>query len=235
MNKLFWGLLYLLSFGIKTNAQGLDIKHLTDNFYIYTTYKPINGSPFPSNSMYLVTEAGVVLFDTPWDMQQTYPLLDSIEQKHQKKVIACIVTHFHDDRTAGLDLLKLKGIATYSSLQTWCLCKERDEHQAAHYFTADTTFQFGQYQVQTFYPGEGHTSDNIVLWFPVQRILYGGCLVKSTEAKGLGNVADANVAAWAATIKTVLQRFPRPRFVIPGHHSWRNRKSLQHTLRLLKR
>src|SRR3954468_16782828 len=81
-------------------AQGaspkLSISHLTGNFYIYTTYKNINGSPFPSNSAYLVTDEGIVLFDTPWDTTQFQPLLDSIYARHQKKPVLCIATHYHD-------------------------------------------------------------------------------------------------------------------------------------------
>lgn len=43
----------------------LRIQHLTDNFYVYTTYKDLDGTMFPSNSMYLVTNAGVVLLTHP--------------------------------------------------------------------------------------------------------------------------------------------------------------------------
>ncbi len=52
--------------------------------------------------MYLVTDSGAVLIDTPWDASQTKPLLDSIVKRHNKKVVVCITTHFHDDRTSGL-------------------------------------------------------------------------------------------------------------------------------------
>ena len=144
----------------------LQISHLTGDYYIFTTYKPINGKPFPSNGMYLVTDEGVVLFDTPWDTTQFQPLLDSIEERHGKKVVMCISTHFHDDRTAGLDFLKSKGIKTFSSKQTFDLCKENNEKQAEFYFNGDTTFTFGNHTFETYYPGEGHTKDNIVIWCP---------------------------------------------------------------------
>lgn len=223
---------HLLLFG-QDNKQ-LRIRHLTDNFYVYTTYKDLNGYSFPSNSMYLVTENGVVLFDTPWDTTQFQPLLDSISVRHGKKVVMAITTHYHDDRTAGLEFLKQQGIKTYSSKHTYDLCKEHNEKQAAFYFENDTVFNMGNYTFETYYAGEGHTKDNIVIWFDPYKILYGGCLIKSTENKNLGNIADANLKEWAPTIKKVIKKYPKPKFVIPGHFGWASNKGLQHTLKLLQ-
>ncbi len=217
-----------------TTPENLKITHLTGDYYIFTTYKPINGSPFPSNGMYCVTNSGVIMFDTPWDTTQFQPLLDSITNRHHKKVVVCIATHFHDDRTAGLEYFKSKGIQTYSSKQTFDLCREHHEKQAAFYFTKDTTFIIGNHSFQTYYAGEGHTKDNIVVWCNDAKILYGGCLVKSTENHGLGNIADANLNAWKTTIKNVINKYPKPTYVIPGHFGWTSNKGLQHTLKLLK-
>lgn len=212
----------------------LRIEHLTDNFYVYTTYKDLNGFMFPSNSMYLVTDNGVVLFDTPWDTTQFQPLLDSISVRHNKKVVLAVSTHYHDDRTAGLEFLKQKGVKTYSSKLTYDLCKEHNEKQAEFYFDNDTVFNIGNYKFETYYAGEGHTKDNIVIWFDEYQILYGGCLVKSTENKNLGNVADANLKVWAPTIKKVIKKYPKRKFVIPGHFGWTSNEGLEHTLKLLR-
>lgn len=236
MQKIALVLLLLLSqmalFG-QTHVK-LRIEHLTDNFYVYTTYKDFGGYMFPSNSMYLVSSSGVVLFDTPWDTTQFQPLLDSIWTKHQAKVVLTISTHYHDDRTAGLEFLRAHGIKTYSSKLTYDLCKKHNEKQAEFYFVKDTIFEIGGYSFETYYPGEGHTKDNIVIWFDRYKILYGGCLVKSMENNNLGNIADANLQEWKATIKNVIKKYPKPKFVIPGHFGWTNNKSLQHTLKLLR-
>ena len=48
---------------------------------------------------------------------------------------------------------------------------------------------------EAFYPGPGHASDNIVLRFP--ELVYGGCLVKSTEATDLGFTGDADLGGLA--------------------------------------
>ena len=236
-----WLLFACISFSFFTqafcqsNSPKLNIYHLTDSFYVYTTYGIVNGEPFPSNSMYLVTGKGVVMFDTPWDTTQFQPLMDSIEKRHHQPVVLCVATHFHTDKTAGLEFLRSKGVTTYSSKQTYDLCKERHEKQAQYFFLHDTTFTVGNYTFQTYYAGPGHSPDNIVIWFEPFKILYGGCLVKSTENNSIGNLSDADVAEWPKTIRKVINKFPSPKYVIPGHFSWANNQSLQHTLQLLNK
>lgn len=212
----------------------LVIRHLTGDFYVFTTYQEYNKALVPSNGMYLVTTDGVVMIDAPWDATQFQPLLDSILRKHSKKVVLSIATHFHSDRTGGFDFLKSKGVKTYSSYRTDEWSKKRNEQRAEFLFSKDTVFTVGNHSFQSFYGGAGHSEDNIVIWFGREKILYGGCLVKSTEATTLGNLGDANLAAWPVTINTILSRFGTPRYVIPGHDGWTDNTSLQHTLNLLE-
>lgn len=217
----------------QVNEMVLNISHLTGDFFIYSTYKSFNGIPFSANGMYLLTEDGVVLFDTPWDTTQFQPLIDSIKLKHQKDVILCIATHSHEDRTGGFDFLKGKGVRTFTSKQTDEICIENKEKRAEFHFNNDTTFMIGQHKFQTYYGGEGHTKDNIIIWFDKEKILYGGCLIKSTEATDLGNIEEANLKEWPNTIKNIKRRFGYPQYVIPGHQNWINNASLDHTLKLL--
>lgn len=237
-NKYFFvllGLFFSSAISSQQNKLGLSITHLTGNFYVCVSYKILNGSPFPSNSMYLVTEKGVVLFDTPWDNSDFQPLLDSISNRHHKKVILCIATHFHDDKSAGLSYYASKGIKTYSSALTRELCKDYNDKKASFVFANDTAFNIGSYRLETYYPGEGHTKDNIVIWFEKEKILYGGCFIKSTDTNDIGNIADANVKAWPQSVKNTMHTFPDAKYIIPGHLSWASNKSLEHTLEILEK
>jgi len=222
-------------FTLNVFAQGkLDISHLTGDFYIYTTYVDYEGTPFPSNSMYAVTPDGVVMFDTPWDTNQVEPLLDSIKARHGKDVIMCIATHFHDDRTGGFDVLKRLGVRTYSTRQTYELCKETNRPLAEFILTADTLFNIGGMEFETFFPGAGHAPDNIVIWLPGQHILYGGCFIKSTEAGGLGNLFHADLVSWERAAEKVMLKYPDAKYIIPGHEGWLDLGSLKYTYELLK-
>jgi metallo-beta-lactamase class B len=221
------------SFGQTPNTE-LKITHLTGDFYVFTTYKMFGTKKQPANGMYLVTNEGVVLFDTPWDTSPYQPLLDSIQARHSKNVITCISTHSHEDRTSGLDYYKQKGVTTYTTKLTDDISKVNGRPRAKILIQKDTVFSVGQYKFQTYYGGQGHTKDNIVIWFEKDKVLYGGCLVKSIDAKDLEYIKEANLKEWSKTIKKVQAKFKNPAFIVTGHHNWDSTKSLEHTLELLR-
>lgn len=210
----------------------LKISHLTGDFYIYETYGSYRGQKIPANGMYLLTTHGAVLFDSPWDTTQFQPLLDSIRIRHQKNVVICIASHFHEDRTGGLEYYRQRGIRTYTTRQTDELSKRRGMKRAQYLIDKDTTFKVGQYTFQTYYPGEGHAPDNIVFWFEKEKVLYGGCLIKSTADSTLGNLADANQKVYAQTIRKVQAKCRNPKHIITGHNDWTDITSIDHTLRM---
>ncbi len=210
----------------------LRISYLADDFYVYETYNYYQGNRIPANGMYLLTDSGAVIFDCPWDTTQFQPLLDSIRIRHNKKVVLCIATHFHEDRTGGLEYYSKQGIKTYTTRQTDELSKNRGMKRAEFLIDKDTVFTIGQYSFQTFYPGKGHAPDNIVIWFEKEKVLHGGCLVKSVDDNNLGNLADASVKDYPTTIKNVMEKCKDVKFLITGHNDWTNTKSLSHTLRM---
>lgn len=219
----------------QTNELKLKISHLTDDFYIYTTYNTYEGNKIPANGMYLVTNNGVVMFDTPWDTTQFKPLLDSIKLRHNKNVTTCIATHWHSDRTDGLEYYKQKGIKTYTTKLTDELCIKNSKKRAEYLIEKDTIFNIGQYTFETYYPGQGHTEDNIVLWFGKEKILYGGCLIKGAEAENLGYLRDGNVYEYETTLKNVQKKYPDSKFIIVSHHDWNNLNSLRHSIKMAKK
>lgn len=221
-------------FGQTVNSK-LKISHLTGDFYIYTTYNTYEGEQIPANGMYIITKDGVVMFDTPWDTTQLQPLLDSIKLKHSKSVSICIATHWHGDRTAGLEYYKQQGIKTYTTLLTdeWSI--KNNKKRAEFLMAMDTVFNIGQYSFETYYPGEGHTTDNIIVWFSKEKILYGGCLIKGADAENLGYLGDANVAAYETTLKRVQKKCSDPKFIVISHSDWNNINSLKHSIKLARK
>ncbi|MBI5858527.1 MAG: BlaB/IND/MUS family subclass B1 metallo-beta-lactamase [Sphingobacteriales bacterium] len=219
----------------QTKEVKLKISHLAGDFYIYTTYNTYEESQVPANGMYLVTNSGVVMFDTPWDTTQFQPLLDSIRLRHNKSIAMCIATHWHSDRTAGLEYYRLQGIRTYTTALTDELSKKNNKKRAEYLIEKDTVFNVGHYSFQTYYPGQGHTADNIVIWFNKEKILYGGCLIKGADAENLGYLGDANVSEYEATLKRVQEKCPNPKFIIISHSDWDNIKSLKHSIKMAKK
>jgi metallo-beta-lactamase class B len=232
MKTSMTAVLFILCLNIVTGQadSSLKISRLAKDFYIYTTYNYYKGNRISANGMYVITNEGVVLFDSPWDTTRFQPLLDSIKAKHNKNVVLCIATHFHEDRAGGLEYYDRQGISTYTTVKTSELGKKIKAKQARTLISADTTFSVGQYSFETYYPGPGHTNDNIVIWFKKERILYGGCLIKSIEDSSLGNLADANVSEYAHSLRNVMGKCREPRYIIPGHNDWKSRNAIKHTL-----
>ena len=218
----------------QTKNSPLQISHLTGDFYVYRTFHDYDGTMMSANAMYLVTNKGVVLFDAPWDETQFQPLLDTIKARHKKDVVMCFATHSHDDRSAGLEFYRQKGVKTYTGKLTDEILKKENKKRAEYIVPNDTIFTVGQHTFEVYYPGKGHAPDNIVVWFDKEKVLYGACFIKSAEAKDLGYLANSDVKEWEKSIKKVQTKFKNPIYIIPGHEDWKNTQSLNHTLKLVQ-
>lgn len=232
--SILLSILYLNQGFGQTVKNELKITAITSDFYVYTTYKMFGTKKQDANGMYVVTPKGVILFDSPWDDYPYQVLLDSIEAKHHEKVMIAVATHSHEDRTSGLDFYKQHGIKTYTTKLTDAISVENERPRAEFLIEKDTIFRIGEYQFETFYGGEGHTKDNIVVWFENQKVLYAGCLVKSMDAKDLEYIGEANLQEWPKTVRKVQAKFKNPKYIITGHHDWKSVQVLKHTLHLLE-
>ncbi len=215
------------------NRLPFEVTPLTKNVYVHTTYQLFAGAPFPSNGLIIDTPDGVVLIDSGWGDKQTRRVERWVRRNLNKRVRLVICTHAHGDRMDGITYLQKRGARVIATPQTARLGAAEGFGQAEGTLSADTTFTFGNHRITTFYPGHGHTIDNIVVYLPAEQILFGGCLVKSPEATNMGNVADADLEKWPATIRNVQARFPEAEIIVPGHQRWEG-NGLERTLELLK-
>jgi metallo-beta-lactamase class B len=149
-------------------------------------------------------------------------------------VLLCLATHWHSDKTAGLEYYRQQGIKTFTTVLTDELSKKNNKKRAEFLMSKDTVFHVGQYSFETYYPGEGHTADNIVIWFKKERILYAGCLVKGADDESLGYLGDANKMAYESTLINVKRKFRKPTFIIIAHSDWRNKHSLKHSIEMAR-
>ncbi len=212
----------------------LEFQKLADSAYMYTTYNTYKGNKISANGIIRLTNAGAIMIDSPWDTTQFQPLLDSIKTKWNQDVVFVIATHWHEDRSGGLEFYAKQGISTYSTRATKNLCRENNKPQAEYTFTADTTFLIGGVTFETYFPGAGHTPDNIIVYFPSERLMAGGCFIKSVEATDLGNLSDANLGMWPIAAKNLKKKYRKVKIVVPGHDKVDGKKALRHTIRLLR-
>ncbi|GAB3714503.1 BcII family subclass B1 metallo-beta-lactamase [Spirosoma flavus] len=229
--------LFLLRYSQAQSVPKLKVTPLNKQVFVHTTYGMYNNAAVPSNGLIIKTNNGVVLVDSGWDSDtntdNTRQILRWVADSLHQPVRMCIVTHAHDDRVGGIRALQKAGVRVVSTKLTAQNAVKRGYPSPEPILPNDTTFTIGNQPIRPYFPGAGHTDDNIVVWLPNQRILYGGCLVKSVAVFGMGNLADANLTVWPQSMRNVIKEFGSARVVVPGHEDWGDAKALEHTLQLV--
>ncbi len=194
-------------------------------------HRSTNAEGVPSNGLIAVTAGGLLLVDTAWTEAQTEAILQWGDERLGRPWIGAVITHAHADRDGGLGALQRRKIPVAALDLTVAKLEKRGIRDVTTLFTAQAGAFKDPRGFEAFYPGPGHTTDNIVLSFPT--VLYGGCLIKSMVAQDLGFIGDANLAAWPEAIRRVSARYPKM-IIIPGHGPEdRTFRAFQHTLDLL--
>jgi len=197
-----------------------------------TTQRIAGGFYYPANGVILEREGGSLLVDTGYRPDQVETLLQWSRQSLAGPISLAFATHFHNDRTGGIPALEKHGLRTLAHPLTCDLARANGLPVPQPI----SDFDKKPYRLTTgcelYFPGAGHTRDNVVVWFPRQRALLGGCLLKSTTSNGLGNLADAVVGEWASSIRRVRETYPHPGIVVPGHGTATG-DSIGTTLRLI--
>lgn len=190
--------------------------------------------PYQMNALLVELENGeLVLVDTLRSSAAAQRLLVWIDARFPGRPLHAINTHFHDDRTGGNRALLERGVPVHASEQTARLLAARypSAPKPDRLFRAEDGLLLGSAGdlVEAFFPGPGHSPDNLVVYFHRKKILFGGCLILAGDA--VGNRADADLARWSRSLDE-LSRFPAE-FVVPGHGARRDPELVAHSRRVL--
>jgi beta-lactamase class D len=217
--------------GAEDVAPDIAVNRIADGVWVHTTTR---ADGIPSNGLLVTTRDGLLLVDTPWTPDQTKRLVEWARTSLKQEVTRVVVTHSHEDRMGGLaaiptvpsgalDLTVEKAKAAGGPVPQVLMRSEAKKLEDAYRgFVA-------------FYPGPGHTVDNIVVYLPASRVLFGGCLVKAENAKDMGYTGEADLESWPRAIASVEERFSQATIVVPGHGPVGTRQALAHTRELLSR
>ncbi|EQA44069.1 putative beta-lactamase Bla2 [Leptospira broomii serovar Hurstbridge str. 5399] len=231
--KIIVAIALLLPWQLGSSDLKISMIPLTENFYVHTSYHIIDNVPFPSNGLIVSTKSGAILIDTAWGNEQTVQILLWIKENLKMPVRFAILTHFHDDRSGGIQELKNRNIPSYANRRTIHKMKSLNLPVPDRLLKDEMDFRMDDLVFKVLYPGPGHSEDNIVVWFPMSKVFFGGCLVKSPQAKSLGNIKDANLVEWPKTIRFLERSFSNAKFLIPGHEAWGGPEAFGRTLELL--
>jgi metallo-beta-lactamase class B len=233
---LVTGALSLSAQGMMTRvSDDLELIKLPGNVYIHRSYMEIPSyGRVAANGLVYVARDTAYIVDTPWNDVQTRELVRWILTRLDTEIGGVIVTHSHNDCMGGLGEILRRGIKTYSFTMTREFAARDKLPLPEHTFKGKMELGPEGYEIVAGYYGPGHTADNIVVWIPSERLLFGGCMVKTSGARNLGNVSEADVEAWPHTLRKVLEEYPGARVVVPGHGAHGGIDLITHTLDLLE-
>jgi metallo-beta-lactamase class B len=218
-------------------VKDVSMKQVKSNVWMHTSIGVVGMDRVPANGLVVETSKGLLLIDTPWNDTLTEQLLELVKKQFptNKEITDAIVTHAHDDRVGGIKTLLKNGIKVHSTLLTADLAQQQGFERPLGDLGKHTKLRIGNVQVETFYPGKGHTKDNIVVWLPEHKMLFGGCLIKSLDSKTIIPTPGSYVSHWPHAIKKVQKKYNNIDVVVPGHGEPGDDSLLAYTIDLLNR
>ncbi|MEX6632629.1 subclass B1 metallo-beta-lactamase [Hyphococcus lacteus] len=197
-----------------------------------------------SQGLVIKTKEGIVLVDTAWTNDDTEELLNLVDQKLGTDPDMAIVTHAHQDKMGGVPALNKHGIggrahpltnqdapARSLSPTTYSILEHQDKENLMGW-TENGIDHDGP--ITVYYPGPGHTHDNIVVYHAPTKVLFVGCLIRPGNSNSLGNTEDADLSQWAQSVHNVATTFPEAEIIVPSHASAGERALLDHTITLVE-
>jgi len=216
-------------------AAGLSALPLGEDAWVVTS-----DAPWPANVLVVrMADGTIVLADTPPTEKWTAALLDWIDRRFAPRALVAVNSHYHIDAAGGNRVLRERGIPIWGSALTAELVRSRaagilEELRRSAKGTDDEglfdqtdlvapdhlipdgiseTLELGAQRVEILDPGPAHSPDNVAVWFPDQRILFGGCMVKAST--GAGYLGDASLDHWPQALNTL--RALEATWIVPGH------------------
>jgi glyoxylase-like metal-dependent hydrolase (beta-lactamase superfamily II) len=238
-------------------SEELQVKQITEDTFLVT-----HRFPWPANSLLVrYPNQYIIWVDTPYTDSATELVWNWMNSKRWNEKIIEINTGFHSDNLGGNGFLYKKSIDIYgtdlivqmlaeqsentrSQILNWLkhprFKKYHDAHSKAKYYPPNKVMTIqtneGVYilagLLEIFYPGPSHSRDNLMVYVPDKKLLFGGCAVKSIQSKNLGFTGDAVMAEWPISLNNVLNRYKDAVFVIPGHGEVGGLELIRHTLSL---
>jgi metallo-beta-lactamase class B len=214
--------------------------------------------PWPANSLLVQMQNGIlVLAGSQYTPEAAHIVLKWIQEFFGHPDMIAVDTGFHVDNLGGNDTYLKAGIPVYGSDLTVKLLHDRGgstrkqildmigdmtspfykQHERIPYVPPNHVFpiedglklNIGAEQVIVFYPGPSQAPDKVVVYFPSRKLLFGSCMILSSDS--VGNTADADLRQWPLSVRR-LMAFPVD-VVVPGHGDRLDPGLIQHTLDIL--
>lgn len=214
------------------------LQKIADGVWVHTSNYTVPGrKPIPSNGLIVEDGDTLIMVDTAWGEKATESLLEKVQLDIGKPVTKLIITHHHLDKLAGVDFMEFEGVEVFTHPLTPIKAVNSGYPVPNTSVAAlkDPKSRTKVGTVEVAYPGAAHAEENLVVYIPSQKILYGGCAIKGAEANSMGNLSDADITAWPASLNWVKATYPETQTVVPGHGKGADLSLIDKTLAMVAR
>jgi glyoxylase-like metal-dependent hydrolase (beta-lactamase superfamily II) len=188
---------------------------------------------FISNAGFVVTDAGVVVFDTLGSPSLAWALRQKIREITDKPVLKVVVSHYHADHIYGLQVFQDEGAeilaprGAYEYLESITAAERLDERRFSldPWVNDDTRlvrpdrliedeyrFSLGGVDFQVNYLGSAHSEGDMTLYVVQDRVLYSGDIIFEGRVPFVG---DADSKRWLETLERL--ETGELAALVPGH------------------
>ncbi|WP_190808803.1 MBL fold metallo-hydrolase [Flagellimonas sp. S3867] len=234
-----------------TNAD-FEVTRITEN--VYSIISPSFGLPTPenkgwnSNSHFVVTKEGVLLFDSGSSEAIGNKIKSAIKTITDQPVRWVVNSHSHADHWLGNAAFADTAIEIITSSQALTVMKKYGEEDVKFYskvtkgtigptqlvyptllLTQGQKRNFGGVDVEFIFANDGHSPGDVLMWLPKEKIIFGGDVLSSDwmpVITGHGNVPNLINTLYAIAKLN-------PTMVLTGHGSATTAKSVKRDAYLL--
>jgi metallo-beta-lactamase class B len=198
-------------------GEDIQLVRLTDHTIIHRSFRQMEEyGRVSANGLIYIVDSMCMIFDTPFTVKTTVRLMDYLTEDMGLTIKGVVINHFHEDCMAGIDSVHARSIPTYANKRTLALANSAGLTPPMKKFGKRKRLKIGDQKIINYYPGPGHSPDNIVSYVPAEKVLFGGCMLKSMNASK-GNLADAALDKWSESVGKVKKQFPEAQILVPGH------------------
>jgi len=226
-------------------ARDIDLLRVADAPVWYTLGHPgvpsVANEGHTSNAGFVVTDEGVVVFDTLGTPSLGQALLRKIRGVTDKPVKYVALSHYHADHIYGVQAFRDATGATIMAQEKaldYTAAGNIDDEAAdarlaqrreavAPWVNAETRIvlpnlvfrvaaelRLGAHQFQFIYAGPAHSMSDMMMLVLPERVLFAGDIVQNGRIPFMASAA-ANTRNWLAGLREVATFAPR--FILPGH------------------
>lgn len=188
---------------------------------------------FISNAGVVITDEGIVIFDSLGTPSLAHKLLGLIRKVSDKPIVRVITSHYHADHIYGLQVFEEEGAKIWApagaenylnsenaaerleerrlSLDPWVNDRTRLV-EPDHYIEQQEVFELGGVKLTVVPVGAAHSDGDLTLYVEPDGVLFSGDIIFEGRIPFMG---DANSKHWLEVLEHMEQR--KLTALVPGH------------------